>query len=400
MEPIDKLIKALSKPDTILFIGSGVSCGANLPSWRDLLVSFSEYCEKLNKEVVAANEAIRNEKYEHAAGLLDNQITEDERTEFFQTQDVFKQAEPQEIHKLILSFGLNCFITTNYDTLIEDAIIQATPDNPIDMVLSNNTKKLADIQINTATNFIYKFHGDIGTPKSIVLTSEDYANLIHNNKTVKDTLKTLMKSRDVVMIGVGLNDRDVDLILEELKSLYDGNVDGIYALIGDIDKTECQFYKDSKGIDIISYSILDDGSHANLLDLLDELYGKVSDKQSEAKTDDEVVKPNLDALLSNDDVSDILDRVTEDDTEIRRMILSIIYWAGPINSTLVIGNIARLNNEFEQVAITSNLNWLIAENILKSFANRIFPVNTKLIETVGMNRIDDAETLLGEVGDE
>lgn len=400
MEPIDKLIKALSKPDTILFIGSGVSSDADLPSWSDLLTLFSEYCENLDKEVAAANEAISNGKYEFAAGLLDDQITTTERVEFFQTLEAFKHAVPQEIHKLILSFGLDCYITTNYDTLIEDSIIQEHPDKNVDVVLSHDIKKLAHIQTNTATNFVYKFHGDIANPESIVFTPNDYADLIHNNDIVKETLKTLMKSREVVMIGVGLNDRDVDLILEELKVLYDGNVDGIYALVGDINESTCQFYKKNKGIDVISYNISDDGSHTNLLYLLDELYEKVSSSQLKAKTDNEVEIPKLENLLSDDEVSGILDRVSEADAEIRRMILSVIYWAGPISTTLIVSNISRLNSDVEEIDITSNLNWLVAENILRSTSNRIFPNNTNLIETVGMNRIDDAETLLGGNGGE
>lgn len=400
MEPIDKLIKALSKPDTILFIGSGVSSDADLPSWSDLLTAFSEYCENLNKEVAAANEAIRGKKYEFAAGLLDDQITRAERIKFFQSLEAFKDAVPQEIHKLILSFGLDCYITTNYDTLIEDAIIQEHPEKNIDVVLSTNKKKLAHIQTNTATNFIYKFHGDISNPESIVFTTQDYADLIHNNDIVKETLKTLMKTREVVMIGVGLNDRDVDLVLEEVKSLYDGNVDGLYALIGDVDESTCSFYKNNKGIDIISYNVLENDNHTNLLFLLEELYGKVSDNQLKAKTDDEVVRPQLKELLSDDDVSDILDRISGEDAEIRRMILSVIFWAGPINTMLIVGNISLLNSDIEEVAITSNLNWLIAENVLKATSNRIFPTNTTLIETVGMNRIDDAETLLGGNGGE
>lgn len=402
MDPIDKLIKALSKPDTILFIGSGVSSDADLPNWGNLLTLFSEYCENLNKgvELTAANDAINNERYEFAAGLLDDQITTTERVEFFQSLEVFKNAVPQKIHKLILSFGLDCYITTNYDTLIEDAINQEYPEKNIDIVLSSDIKKLAHIQTNSATNFVYKFHGDINNPESIVFTPQDYADLIHNNRAVKRTLESLMKSREVVMIGVGLNDRDVDLILEDLKILYDGNVDGIYALVGDIDDSTCQFYKKTKGIDVISYNISDDGSHTNLLYLLDELYEKVSDSQLKAKIDNEVEIPKLKNLLSDDEVSGILDRISENDAEIRRMILSVIYWAGPISTTLIVSNISRLNSDIEEIDITSNLNWLVAENILRSSSNRIFPNNTSLIETVGMNRIDDAETLLGGNGGE
>lgn len=400
MEPIDKLIKALSKQDTILFIGSGVSSDADLPSWGELLTSFSEYCEQLNKKVAPANEEISNEKYDIAAGLLSNQITTAEKEEFFQTLEAFKHAVPQEIHKLILSFGLDCYITTNFDTLIEDAIIQAHPEKPIDVVLNNNKEKLAKIQTNTATNFIYKFHGDIGNPDSIIFASQDYTDLIHKAPIVKDTLKSLFKSREVVMIGVGLNDPDVKLIFDELNILYDGNVNGLYALMGDVDKTTCDFYKNTQGIDIIPYNISDDGSHTKLLCLLDELYEKVSGSQLKAKTDNEVEIPKLENLLSDGEVSGILDRVSEADAEIRRMILSVIYWAGPISTTLIVSNISRLNSDIEEVDITSNLNWLVAENILRSSSNRIFPNNTSLIETVGMNRIDDAETLLGGNGGE
>ena len=74
MDVTEKLVRALGKPDTVLFIGSGVSCSAGLPDWRSLLVSLSEYCAEIGKEVAEANELIKQNKFDDAADYLDFQL--------------------------------------------------------------------------------------------------------------------------------------------------------------------------------------------------------------------------------------------------------------------------------------------------------------------------------------
>jgi hypothetical protein len=41
----DQLKHALKQEDTILFIGSGISCWAGLPSWSGLLLQLADYLE-------------------------------------------------------------------------------------------------------------------------------------------------------------------------------------------------------------------------------------------------------------------------------------------------------------------------------------------------------------------
>ena len=69
MPAVDALVKALSRSDTILFIGSGVSLHAGLPTWKELITSLSDYSNGIGKDVDGANAAIEHGDYEDAAQL-------------------------------------------------------------------------------------------------------------------------------------------------------------------------------------------------------------------------------------------------------------------------------------------------------------------------------------------
>ena len=97
----------------VIFVGSGTSISSGMPSWRKAISQISERLE-LDSDSLSLNEFLRLPQYYF------NARGKKEYTQLM--QDVFlykKNLEPSLVHDLIVQFGTQTIITTNYDHLIE-----------------------------------------------------------------------------------------------------------------------------------------------------------------------------------------------------------------------------------------------------------------------------------------
>ena len=97
-------------------------------------------------------------------------------------------------------------ITTNYDTLLEE-IIFANRCN-VQIGQKNVSIDLDKNKIN-----LYKIHGCITDPKSIIITKEDYDNFFQKSKYVYSKIFTLLWEYPVIFIGYSISDRNIKDIL-------------------------------------------------------------------------------------------------------------------------------------------------------------------------------------------
>ena len=69
---------------------------------------------------------------------------------------------------------------------------------------------MAEIIHARATDFIFKPHGDAADSESIILTREQYRQLLPQGEreAALESLKTLLATRPVVYLGFGLRDPD------------------------------------------------------------------------------------------------------------------------------------------------------------------------------------------------
>ncbi len=401
MDVTEKLVRALGKPDTVLFIGSGVSCSAGLPNWPDLLESYSTFCVGIGKDVAGANDHIRRGNLSEAASYLDAQLNPCERTQFFDQQKSLQDAQPGTLHDRIMAFGLTCFITTNYDELIEKSFAQANPGESLDVVTNDDKQLLARIQSNSAQNFVYKYHGDVSDTESIVLTSISYARIMHTLPIVSDTISTLLKSRSVVMLGMGLQDPDLDFILEQLTQRYGGTIENIFSINPNVDDIERGVIKNSKSIDVISYPS-SNGDHSALEDVLASIYKKVSDmkEESEPRTSLSAEENQVHREFTPENISERIDLIAPDDALLRRKILSACHW-NPLNSRDgLFEAVEKLKPDVDSESFERNYKWLAHEGILRFSSGIVFPVDKDFISAVAAQYMGDAEILLAGADDE
>jgi hypothetical protein len=213
----EQLKHALKQEDTVLFIGSGISCWAGLPSWTGLINRLADYLEASGGDAEIVRRELKHDLLQAASYGFD-QLTPPQTGEFIRRACQFGTITPHEIHRKIVSLGPRCFITTNYDQLIEESLRRWQPARSFQVVTNRQPFEEADIVQARAIDFIFKPHGDVGNIGSIVLTREQYRKLLEGGdwKHTLETLKTLLVTRCVVYLGFGLRDPDFLLLRDVL----------------------------------------------------------------------------------------------------------------------------------------------------------------------------------------
>lgn len=224
------------KNHPILFMGTGISLRYYEDSytWDQLLT-------KLCTELYEDEEVYLNLKYKCKNDYLliaseleksfDEILEKDRNGKFKPINDLFfermKQGKPQcsrmklylsslfenlkikesmkeEIDNLVKAKKNICsIITTNYDKFVEDNI-DFSPLVGNKIILSN------------PYGSVYKIHGSIDYPDSLVITQEDYSNFNLGNELIKAQLISLFIHNPIIFLGYGMNDDDIKSILETI----------------------------------------------------------------------------------------------------------------------------------------------------------------------------------------
>jgi hypothetical protein len=124
-----------------------------------------------------------------------------------------------------VSVPFAAILTTNYDTLIEDAFSPARP-------------KYTQLDSNELTSWpaqewpaVFKIHGDIDRAASIVLTADSYRSLKFARDVYRQFLTHIFTTKTVLFVGFSLSDPDLLLFLEELKYVTRDQLHSHFALM-------------------------------------------------------------------------------------------------------------------------------------------------------------------------
>lgn len=156
------LRRILDQEDAILFVGSGISSWSGLPNWPKLISELVEFIEEqgISAELVR-REAARNDLILAASYGFDL-LTKPQTADFIRRVCRLESAQPHEIHRRIVTLGPRCYITTNYDCLIETSLRLWQPDRFFRTVTNRQVTETADIIQARSLDFVFKPHGDAG----------------------------------------------------------------------------------------------------------------------------------------------------------------------------------------------------------------------------------------------
>ncbi len=287
----DKKVKDLARvlrlEDCILFIGSGISMWSELPSWTGLISKLIEYIESHGYNANSVKKELRNGELLQAASYGMDKLSKEQKIEFYKSVLRVQTAKPTDIHEKIVKLGVNNYITTNYDKLIEQSLARWTPERNFDVVTNSQMAELGMLQSSSSSHFVFKPHGDIADIDSIILTREDYRTLLEGGPKhpTLEVLKHLMVSRPIVYLGFGLRDPDFLLLRSLLENTFQQSMRDHYAIMPDVESDEVDFWARNYGIHLIGYNtttgVDDKKNHDELLELLDLLYGEIKKTKEE-----------------------------------------------------------------------------------------------------------------------
>ena len=155
--------KASRENRLVVFVGAGVSRNSGIPTWNDLIKTMkSELPDKLANDMDALKVA---QLYKDARGHKEYM---DKVKEVL----LYNKAVPNPLHKRILALKPCHMVTTNYDDLIEQELIN-------EFIQYAVVREDKDIPQMVHPNALVKMHGDYATD-NIVLTETDYYNYSNN----------------------------------------------------------------------------------------------------------------------------------------------------------------------------------------------------------------------------
>ena len=243
---LKRILDASQNNALSFFVGAGVSALSGAPTWKGLIDAI---CDKLGRE--------RKDEYSSDEYLQIPQMyyyslddSKEEYYSFVEAQLHSTDLLPNTVHREMLNLNPVSFITTNYDTLLEDAAVQYCQSFKV-------VSRDEDVSTIFGDRFILKLHGDFKN-KNFVLKEEDYLNYSENFKLIETLVKSIFSTNTVVFIGYGLNDYNIKLILNWTKSLLKGSFrEPIFFYTGnDVLTNEEIIYQQSKGLAVIEWNKL------------------------------------------------------------------------------------------------------------------------------------------------
>ena len=122
---------------------------------------------------------------------------------------------------------LPIWVTTNFDTFLEDTFFEDGLKRGTDVVLSRPIRNVDFGGVSGSGRTLIKIHGSVANPEpeqSIVITEEDYYRFLRRDRYIINKLYTLFCERTVVFLGYSLSDPNIQFIYHEV--LFDQKAGG------------------------------------------------------------------------------------------------------------------------------------------------------------------------------
>ena len=255
---LDELIKKNEFP--IIFIGSGISKRylKNYPSWLELLEKIWKEIEKYEGEekrnfyskLNYISEKLEREKIEdkdfHVNVEMASSIEKRIKNLYYENKFKIENLTQEETYKnkinpfkkyLANIFSSNelispnseelkefknvlkksrVILTTNYDTFIEDSF----GDNERE-ILKKYIGQKGLFQGGTGYCELYKIHGSIEEPNSIIITEEDYKEYDKNSILITSKIVSSLLNSPIIFIGYSLTDLNIKNIIKNFSNSLD-----------------------------------------------------------------------------------------------------------------------------------------------------------------------------------
>lgn len=198
----------------ILWVGAGFSLYAGIPSASKLVKAIIDESTDDEKEILRnVPQTLRDVSEEFVL------LRSEKKNDLIKILERKISIEPKDIslHEMLRQIPqINEIITTNYDTLFEQAYKDKIIAIPNGMFLPFS---IAEQKVR-----LYKIHGDFSYPESIVVTKTDYENhfAFQQDDPIWAVVKSFLATYSILFIGYSLEDENIKSILSVIDAKLGG----------------------------------------------------------------------------------------------------------------------------------------------------------------------------------
>lgn len=228
---LHELLKGHGSALPVLFVGSGLSRRyIGSPNWHDLLARFATLAGRsMPYYLASASEDLpqvatliagdffevwfSDDLYKQSRAEFEDQVKRRsdplkfEITKYLDGLTVVDDEDAQNELAALSKIHAQAIITTNWDEILETALPE------FEVFIGQNDVLFTTLQ---SVGEIYKIHGSITDPQSVVLTSEDYIDYWKRNPYLISKMLTLFVEHPVIFFGYSVSDPHIRKMLTDL----------------------------------------------------------------------------------------------------------------------------------------------------------------------------------------
>lgn len=214
---INHFVNEIEAGNAAIFAGAGLSVPAGFVNWRDLLKG------------IASDIGLDVSKEHDLVGVAQYHVNENGQQRGKLNQAILSSLSaaggPTRSHLRLAQLPIDVWWTTNYDTLIEQAIEAegkiADVKHTVSQLAYTRPKRDA---------VVYKMHGDISDPANAVITRDDYEKYPRSRGAYINALSGDLVSRTFLFLGFGFSDPNLTNVLALVRAQFENNLRPHYAI--------------------------------------------------------------------------------------------------------------------------------------------------------------------------
>ncbi len=186
--------------------------------------------------------------------------------------------KPAEIHKEIFSLDSRIVITPNVDKIYEQ---YASSQSYGTVVVKSYSDEDIAKYLRTNDYLIIRAHGHVDESSKMIFTHGQYGKARNKHAAFYKILDALILTHTFVFLGCGVNDPDIQLVLENANFVYDYCMPHYFVSPKDSMKEGVrEAIERNRNLKFLTYDNID-GTHKELLDSIEILRKKIETKREE-----------------------------------------------------------------------------------------------------------------------
>ena len=270
------LLDVINSGNAWVFVGSGVSADAGLPSWASLLDLTVGRLSTKNQQRIEKDPLFQQRKSRGAFALcfqrVGNIVGRGNVVESIRQIIREKTGVPGDLTRLLTDWPAAGYLTTNYDNLLEKALDAG--DSLGWLSVGNQHSEVRKVS-GDVKNIVWHIHGSAFLPHNqsrLIIDAKDYDEYYLETSVLQQQLKSFLTQRRLVFVGFGLRDPEIMRLLK-IAGRYTLPERPIFAFLGSTDSSddleEIRELRDHYNIEVIRYRIIE-GAHDDLKNLIND----------------------------------------------------------------------------------------------------------------------------------